>query len=97
MHAIKLFSTCSIKRSMAVAAEAAADGAAEHAFIRGHPVHSQTVGDRKHLIGNAALRGPHTTWTHAKDLFMQREPALNLFTRIFRMHKPPRRQRQSCM
>ena len=46
------------------------------------------------LFGNTALRRPDSLRTHAEDLFVQIEAALQLFARIFGMAIAVLRQRQ---
>src|SRR5262249_27042650 len=84
---VELFRAPCGQTSLVVALEVSVDGAAEDAFVGGHPLNTQLAGELDGLIGEASLRGPDALWTNGKHALMQMEGALKLFPRILRMPK----------
>src|ERR1700678_2533964 len=95
MDVVELLGKVSRQASVTIAIEADARAASEYAFVGGHPLDAEAVGDRNRFLGDAAFRRPHSFGTGTENLFVQIKPAQNLLARIFGMPKAVLRKRQS--
>ena len=67
---------------VAIAREKHACAGPEHAFIRRHPLNSQTVGDGQHFFRHTAFRRPDALGPHTENLLVKIEGAHQLLARI---------------
>ena len=70
MDVVELLRGAFRQPAVAVASEERSGAASEHAFIGGHPLDSETVGDGQHLFGDASFRRPHALGTHPEHLLV---------------------------
>ena len=95
MDGIELFRQLPVQPSATITSKIQSQTPPQHAFIRGHPLDTQILGNAKNFFGDAAFRRPHTLGPDTKDLLVKIEAALELFPRILRMTKTVLRKRQS--
>src|SRR5205823_12569928 len=85
VNAVELLRALLLEPSAVVAGKQLPDRTAQDALVCCHPVETAVVGQGQHIVGDAAFRWPHAFGTDAKNLFVQRQTANDLLSRVFRM------------
>ncbi len=95
MNVVELLAKMRGQAASVVAPEKCAGAAPQHAFVRGHPLNAEAVGDGQHFLGDAAFRRPHALGANAENFLVQIEAAGELLARVLGMPEAALRQRQA--